>query len=191
MERPTASPSGLATRLKTAMMRLARTASILGRSTPCYGNARVNIAMIAPVTRLALGLVMFVGTVRAQDSPTVAKPRLIKGDRICLVGNALAERMQHHGWLEAYVQAHLPEHEPSFRNLGFGADTLTVRQRTAGFGSPDDYLNRCKADVIFAFFGYNESFAGADGLDKFKQQLRDFISHTLSQKYNGKSRRDS
>ncbi|MCH7872051.1 MAG: SGNH/GDSL hydrolase family protein, partial [Planctomycetes bacterium] len=143
--------------------------------------------MIVSVARLVLALLLFVGTLRAQESPTVQVPRLQKGDRICLIGNALAERMQHHGWLEAYLQAHLPEHELSFRNLGFGADTLTVRQRTAGFGSPDDYLKRCKADVIFAFFGYNESFAGADGLDEFKKQLEEFIRHTLSQKYNGKS----
>ena len=45
-----------------------------------------------------------------------------------------------------------------------------------------------KADVIFAFFGYNESFAGEAGLDKFKKDLDAFIKHTLAQKYNGKSR---
>ncbi len=42
-----------------------------------------------------------------------------------------------------------------------------------------------KADVIFAFFGYNESFAGAEGLEKFKRDLAEFIKHTLGQKYNG------
>ena len=44
-----------------------------------------------------------------------------------------------------------------------------------------------KADVVFAFFGYNESFAGEAGLAKFKKDLEDFIKHTLKQKYNGKS----
>jgi putative heme-binding domain-containing protein len=44
-----------------------------------------------------------------------------------------------------------------------------------------------KADVIFAFFGYNESFAGEAGLPKFKQDLESFIKHTLAQRYNGKS----
>ena len=44
-----------------------------------------------------------------------------------------------------------------------------------------------KADVIFAFFGYNESFAGEAGLPKFKQDLDEWIKHTLAQKYNGKS----
>ncbi len=41
--------------------------------------------------------------------------------------------------------------------------------------------------MIFAFFGYNESWAGDAGLDKFKKDLDAFIKHTLAQKYNGKS----
>ncbi len=32
-------------------------------------------------------------------------------------------------------------------------------------------LTNTKADVIFAFFGYNESFAGEAGLPKFKQNV--------------------
>lgn len=48
-------------------------------------------------------------------------------------------------------------------------------------------LTNTKADVIFAFYGYNESFAGEAGLSGFKQDLEAFIKHTLAQKYNGKS----
>ena len=44
-----------------------------------------------------------------------------------------------------------------------------------------------KADVIFAFYGYNESFAGDKGLAAFKQNAEEFIKHTLAQQYNGKS----
>lgn len=48
-------------------------------------------------------------------------------------------------------------------------------------------LTNTKADVIFAFYGYNESFGGAEGLSGFKQDLAAFIKHALAQKYNGKS----
>ena len=48
-------------------------------------------------------------------------------------------------------------------------------------------LTNTKADVIFAFYGYNESFAGEAGLAKFKENVAGFIKHTLEQKYNGKS----
>ena len=45
-----------------------------------------------------------------------------------------------------------------------------------------DEEGNAKADVIFAFFGYNESFAGEGGLPKFKIDLDDWIKHTLAQK---------
>jgi putative heme-binding domain-containing protein len=109
------------------------------------------------------------------------------GDHICLIGNGLADRMQHHGWLETLIQSRFPEHHLVFRNLGFNGDELTIRLRSEGFGSPDEWLARTKADVIFAFFGYNESFAGPQGLDKFKKDLDQFLKHTLGQMYNGKS----
>src|ERR1041385_8800132 len=82
------------------------------------------------------------------------------GDHICIVGNTLAERMQHDGWLETYLHSRFPQHDLVIRNLGFSADELTIKLRSANYGSPDKWLNFCKADVIFAFFGYNESFAG-------------------------------
>jgi hypothetical protein len=46
-----------------------------------------------------------------------------------------------------------------------------LRQRSENFGSNDDWLQRVKADVVFAFFGFNESFAGPAGLPKFREQL--------------------
>ena len=47
-----------------------------------------------------------------------------KGDHVVLIGNALAERMQHHGWLESYIQATTAEKELVFRNHGFGGDKV-------------------------------------------------------------------
>ena len=48
-------------------------------------------------------------------------------------------------------------------------------------------LTNTKADVVFAFYGYNESTAGDAGLEKFKSDTAEFIKHTLNQKYNGKA----
>ncbi len=107
------------------------------------------------------------------------------GDHVCIIGNTLADRMQHDGWLEAHLQARFPKHELVVRNLGFSGDELSLRLRSANFGSPDLWLSFTKADVVFAFFGYNESFAGPEGIGKFKKDLDDFIKHTLAQRYNG------
>jgi mono/diheme cytochrome c family protein/glucose/arabinose dehydrogenase len=53
--------------------------------------------------------------------------------------------------------------------------------------TPDEWLTQLKPDIIIAFFGFNESFAGQAGLENFKGELRAFIKHTKSQKYNGSS----
>lgn len=55
------------------------------------------------------------------------------------------------------------------------------------FENPDQWLTRLSADVILAFFGYNESFQGPQGLDNFKGELSAFIDHTLHQNYRGSS----
>ena len=123
-------------------------------------------------------------------SPLSARADAIEikpGDHISIVGNTLADRMQHDGWLETGLQARFPAYKLVIRNLGFSGDELTLRLRSADFGTPDQWLTRTQADVVFAFFGYNESFAGKDGLTAFKNNLNTFIKHTLSQQYNGKS----
>ncbi len=107
------------------------------------------------------------------------------GDHISIIGNALADRLQHDGWLETLIQAHFPDRHLTIRNLGFAGDELSVRMRCENFGSPDDWLKRTKADVVFAFFGYNESFGGPGGVNKFKQDLEKFIHNTLERQYNG------
>ncbi|HLW65225.1 MAG TPA: PVC-type heme-binding CxxCH protein [Gemmataceae bacterium] len=167
--------------------------------------------------RLLLALALcfnFVSLAQAQDF------ELKKGDHICIVGNTLADRMQHFGWLETLIHARYPQHELVFRNLGYSGDEIydyqsgkeTFRMRSMDFGTPDQWLagsapipqpkklnpnapveqNRfehtnTKADVIFAFFGYDESFAGEKGLPRFKKELDGYLKHLLSQKYNGKS----
>ncbi|MBI1831504.1 MAG: HEAT repeat domain-containing protein [Planctomycetes bacterium] len=127
-------------------------------------------------------LVLLAGAV-AQAQPLTLK----KGDRISIVGNTLAERMQHHGWLETYLYTRFPQHDLVFRNLGFSGDEVTTRLRSANFGSPDEWLTRTKTDVVFAFFGYNESFKGKDGLDKFKSDLDAYVKNLKNKKYNGTS----
>ncbi|MCA8980069.1 MAG: c-type cytochrome [Planctomycetes bacterium] len=132
----------------------------------------------------ALAILSFVVSLGPRGA---AQLELRQGDRICLIGNAFAERMQHHGWFEARLQAAFPELELTVRNLGFSADELTVRQRTAGFGTQDEWLTRCEADVIIACYGFNESFSGEEGLPEFRSDLERFIEHTRAQRYNGES----
>ncbi len=53
--------------------------------------------------------------------------------------------------------------------------------------SPDEWLTRMKADIVIGFFGSTSSFKGREGLAGFKAELRAWIEHSKSQKYNGSS----
>ncbi len=123
------------------------------------------------------------GSAPAQEG---GRLKLEKGDHVSIIGNTLADRMQHDGWLETMIQARFPQLELTFRDLGYSGDELTVRLRSSNFGSPDQWLAAHKTDVVLAFFGYNESFGGEAGLPKFQKDLEAFVKNTLSQKYNGK-----
>jgi putative heme-binding domain-containing protein len=136
------------------------------------------------VRRLLVALVVCLSVSRSDAADLL---QFQPGDHVCFIGATLGERMQHFGWLETFLHARHPEKELVFRNLCFSGDELNLRLRSADFGSPDDWLNRCQADVIFLFFGYNESFAGEEGLDKFKQDLANYLRHLKGQKYNGES----
>ena len=110
-----------------------------------------------------------------------------KGDRVALIGNSLADRMQHHPWLETLVQGSMPESELVFRNLAFPGDEVDFRPRSKGFTPAEDYLKLVAADVIFVFFGYNESFHGGEGVAEFKEKYAAMIDGYRELKPNGKS----
>ncbi|MFO1066025.1 MAG: PVC-type heme-binding CxxCH protein [Pirellulales bacterium] len=120
---------------------------------------------------------------RAAEPPL----ELNKKDHIAVIGNTLADRMQHAAWLETYIAAQFPEHDLVFRNLGYSGDELKVRQREENFGSPDEWLSKVEADVVFCFFGYNEALKGLDALPAFRKDLADVIDGMSAQKYNGRT----
>ncbi len=129
---------------------------------------------------------------------SAASLTLNPGDHVALIGNALADRMQHHGWLETLTVARFPKHDLVFRNLAFPGDEVAgfldkprkedvaLRNRSENFGSSDEWLTKVKADVIFAFFGFNESFAGDAGLPKFKKDLDTFLQETKTKNFSGR-----
>ncbi len=118
------------------------------------------------------------------DGPNL---QLMPGDHVVYIGNTMADRMQHHAWLETYIHASHPEHELTFRNLGFPGDEITTRSRSENFGDPNQWLTKCEADVVFCFFGYNEALRGEAGQAKFQSDLAKMIDDMRGQKYNGQS----
>jgi glucose/arabinose dehydrogenase/azurin len=113
-------------------------------------------------------------------------PELRPGDHIALIGSGLADRFQHSGWLETYLYAKYPSYDLVFRDLAMPGDEVALRHRPEGFGSADEWLTKVRADVVFAFFGFNESFAGPAGVGKFSQALDHFLKETKGKNYSGK-----
>ncbi len=140
-------------------------------------------------------------------SATAAAPlvQLHKGDHIAIVGSGLADRQQHHGWLEALIHKAYPDAGLTIRNLGFAADEINIHPRSADVPPIEYFLAMKKgdttakpgivykagtdfgADVIFAYWGFNESFRGPEELDKFKVELASYLDAQLAAKYNGES----
>ncbi|RZS96490.1 putative membrane-bound dehydrogenase-like protein [Cecembia calidifontis] len=135
---------------------------------------------------------------------------LKKGDHIILIGNNLGSRMMEYGLFETEMHVRYPDSLLYIRNMCDGGNTPGFRPHSGRvspwafpgaeefqtefanfsdsqghFETPDEWLYRHKADIILAFFGFNESFQGEEGLENYKAELDAFIRHTLQQNYNG------
>jgi putative membrane-bound dehydrogenase-like protein len=108
-----------------------------------------------------------------------------KGDVVAILGNALPDRMQHDGWMETLLQSALVGQQVRFRTMSASGDRPNNYPRSSGQVSMTAYLQQVKPTVVFAFFGYNESFDGKPG--EHKQQLLDFVRKTRGAKPDGMS----
>lgn len=138
----------------------------------------------------------------------------LKNDaHIVLIGNNLASRMLNFGHFETEMHLRYPDSTLFIRNMADPGNTPGFRPHSSRklpwafpgaekfyqnelgnksgsvgfFPTEDEWLTNLGADVILAFFGYNESFQGEAGLQNFKDELQAFIEHTQKQKYNGKT----
>src|SRR6185503_6244946 len=128
-----------------------------------------------------LTILTLVATAHAQP-----KLQLQPGDHIAIVGHALPDRMQHSGYLETLIHQKFPQHNLVFRNLSASGDEVATWHRSENFGSRDKWLEKVQADVIFAFYGFNESFKGYDGIQAFRDNLNKFLKETAAKNYSGK-----
>src|SRR5438132_11932802 len=82
-----------------------------------------------------------------------AQLTLNKGDHICYLGNALADRMQHDAWLETLLYARFPRLDLVFRNLAASGDEVATWHRPENSGSLHHWPPRTKAPGPSAFSG--------------------------------------
>tara|TARA_R110002049_G_scaffold72490_6_gene187386 strand:+ start:68923 stop:70176 length:1254 start_codon:yes stop_codon:yes gene_type:complete len=132
-------------------------------------------------------LFAFCLTVCLGGAPASAQPAVRPGDRVAIVGNTFADQLRIHGYLETLLLQYSHDNPISIRNLGWGGDMLTARDRPTNFPTEESTLRSHETDVIIACFGMGESFAGKKGLDDFKQDLDGFVNAHAGKSYNGRS----
>jgi putative heme-binding domain-containing protein len=109
------------------------------------------------------------------------------GSRVAFIGNTLFERSQLYGHFEAMLHREFPQHRLVVRNLSWSADAIDVQPRPENFADIDQHLFHEKIDLIFAAFGFNESFAGEAGLADFQKRLTEYLAKLKSLAFNGTS----
>jgi hypothetical protein len=145
--------------------------------------------MANDLTRLATAAlawaVLGCGAASAQAAPEAF--RIGRSERVVFIGNTFAERMQHFPHFEMLITLRQPNDGITFRNLGWSADEVALQPRPFGFGDLHTHLAEQRADVVFAAFGMNESFAGPAGLATFRADLRRFLDELRSHNYSGRA----
>jgi mono/diheme cytochrome c family protein/glucose/arabinose dehydrogenase len=164
-------------------------------------------------TALRISAVLLIALLTLQFTQSSGPSLSLKKDaHVVLIGNNLGSRMMNYGHFETEMHLRYPDFNLFIRNMCDGGNTPGFRPHASRvspwafpgaekfqtelanfsdsqgfFETEDQWLTRLKADVIIAFFGYNESFEGPKGLENYKAELDAFIKHTLKQQYNGSS----
>lgn len=151
----------------------------------------------------------FLNTQAQPGSPADA---LVVNDngRIAILGAGMASRMMQFGHFETELHVRHPGKKLIIRNFADEGSTPGFRPHsgrkeqfafpgaeqyypnhvskspTGFFQTPDEWLQEFGPDTIIAFFGFNSAMREDRDVDAFKNELRDFIHHTLTQAYNGK-----
>lgn len=124
---------------------------------------------------------------QTEPSETQLPLKINSKSRIAYIGNTLLDRAQHFGHFEAFLHQRFPNKELTVRNFSWSADEIDLMPRPDNFASVDQHLLHHRTDIIFAAFGFNESFAGKEKIPEFKSRLQTFLQHTKTRSYNGKT----
>src|SRR5436190_12382573 len=85
--------------------------------------------------RLFFSAILFASFPLLAAEPQSSPPLELKpGDHIAIIGNTLADRFQHSGWLETFIYNRYPKNDLVFRNLAVAGDEVALRARPENFG---------------------------------------------------------
>jgi putative heme-binding domain-containing protein len=106
----------------------------------------------------------------------------VKHEHIALVGSSLAERMNLFGHFETLLHTRFPQLELVVRNFARPCDAVDTLQRPNDYTAIDDPLKVFAPDTVLCFFGFNESFVGAAGEERFRAAYGKYLDE-MSKRY--------
>ena len=113
-----------------------------------------------------------------QDSTSQTSAfELRDGDRVVLLGNALIEAAQEHGYVELALTTRWPDSSITFRNIGWAGDTVYGEARGHYTNPPGPYEHlidqvvAARPTVLFVGYGANVAFEDSSGLARFGKGL--------------------
>ena len=136
------------------------------------------LSLLSTFVLTAIVALTSTGSTQADDPSLSPALELKKNQRIAMVGNSLAERMNLFGHFETLLHTRHSDKELIFRNFGWPADEVANQQRPSNYTKIDDPLEVFAPEMFICFFGFNESFAGSDAssLETFKKNYRAYIA---------------
>ncbi len=121
-------------------------------------------------------------TKRPELKPATLPLSFFESERVALVGNSTAEKMNLYGNFETRLHLRFPEKKLVVRNFARPADEVGNRQRPGNYDLLDDPLYSFSPDTDLCFFGSNESYSGPEGVDGFKRGYLSFLEQ-FSERY--------
>src|SRR5688572_10199997 len=93
-----------------------------------------------------------------------------------------------YGNFETLLHSRFPHLQLVVRNFGWPADEVGNQQRPNDYTKIDDPLAVFAPDTFICFFGANESFAGPDAVQKFREDYAKWMD-TYASKYGKDGKR--
>ena len=99
------------------------------------------------------------------------------GERVAVVGNGTAERMNLYGHVETSFHLATSNRPTMFRNFAWPADEVANQQRPSNYTTIDNPLDVYSPTTLICMFGMNESFQGTseEAIQGFVSQYRDYL----------------
>ncbi len=129
-----------------------------------------------PSKELAIKLMSLPPRPKRPELPPSQLPlEFLQSEHVAFLGNSLAERMNLFGHFETLLHTRFPKKELVIRNFARPAEEVGVQQRSSDYTALDDPQLAFGADTYFCFFGFNESFAGPEGVDAFRDRYASYL----------------